>query len=82
MLEPVRFASSPSVITAMANDELLQFPFAWGRFGPDDDLSGTERHDRLYVADARGRYHDVWPLLGLDQGTISRGIAVADPFGR
>jgi hypothetical protein len=66
---------------AMSNDEDLKFPLAWPRFGPDADLSGTDRHDHLYVADATGRYHDVWRLVGLDRGSISRGIAVADAFG-
>jgi enediyne biosynthesis protein E4 len=66
---------------AMSNDEDVKFPLAWPRFGPDAELSGAGRHDRLYVADANGRYHDVWQRLGLDSGTISRGIAVADAFG-
>jgi hypothetical protein len=66
---------------AMSNDEDLKFPWAWPRFGPDAELSGADRHDRLYVVDATGRYHDVWQRLGLDSGTISRGIAVADAFG-
>jgi hypothetical protein len=65
---------------AMGNDELLRFPAVWPRFGPKDDLSG-HGHDRLYVADAAGRYHDVWPLLGLDRDTVSRAIAVGDVFG-
>jgi hypothetical protein len=66
---------------AMSNDEDLKFPPAWPRFGPDAELSGADRHDHLYVADATGRYHDAWQQLGLDRGTISRGIALADPFG-
>ena len=66
---------------AMSNDENLKFPVAWPRFGPDADLSGTNRHDSLYVADDAGRYHDVWQLVGLDAGSVSRGIAVGDAFG-
>lgn len=66
---------------AMGNDELLKFPLAWPRFGPDADLSGNDRNDHLYVADAEGRYHDVWRHLGLGSGSISRGVAVADVFG-
>jgi hypothetical protein len=66
---------------AMGNDELLKHPRAWPRFGPRDDLSGARSHDHLFVADATGRYHDVWPLLDLDRGTISRGIATADVYG-
>jgi hypothetical protein len=66
---------------AMANDETLKFPAAWPRFGADADLSGDNRHDHLYVADAEGIYHDVWSALGLGAGSISRGIATADVFG-
>jgi enediyne biosynthesis protein E4 len=66
---------------AMGNDELLKFPSVWPRFGPNDDISGTHRHDRLLVADQSGRYHDIWELLGLDHDTVSRGIAVADVYG-
>lgn len=65
---------------AMGNDELLALPMAWARFGPGDDISG-HGHDRLYVADATGRYHDVWALVGLDRDTISRGIALGDVYG-
>ncbi len=65
---------------AMGNDELLKFPAAWPRFSSGDDLSG-QGHDRLYVADAVGKYHDVWPFLNLDRNTISRGIAIGDVFG-
>ena len=68
---------------AMGNDELLKKPFAWPRFGPGDDLSGTGSHDRLFVADDRGIYHDVWlsldPKMGRD--TVSRGIATGDVDG-
>lgn len=66
---------------AMGNDELLKYPASWPRFGPRDDISGSHSHDHLFVADATGRYHDVWPLLGLDRGTVSRGIATADVYG-
>lgn len=65
---------------AMGNDELLPFPSAWPRFTKGDDLSGQD-HDRLFMPDADGRYHDVWPALGLDNRTISRGIAVGDVYG-
>ncbi|BCH27804.1 FG-GAP repeat domain-containing protein [Mesorhizobium sp. L-8-3] len=65
---------------AMGNDELLSSPEVWPRFSPADDLSGQD-HDRLFIADATGYYHDVWPALGLDNGTISRGIATGDVFG-
>ena len=64
----------------MGNDELLPRPSAWPRFSNGDDLSGQD-HDRLFLPDARGKFHDVWPLLGLDRGTVSRGIATGDVFG-
>lgn len=66
---------------AMANDETLKFPPAWPQFGADAELSGNNRNDHLYVADAEGRYHDVWSAIGLGAGSISRGIATADVFG-
>jgi hypothetical protein len=66
---------------AMGNDELLKYPGSWPQFGPRDDVSGAQSHDHLFVADAAGRHVDVWPLLDLDQGTISRGIATADVYG-
>jgi hypothetical protein len=62
---------------AMGNDELLKFPEAWPSFGPGADLSG-DQHNRIYVADASGRFHDVAALIGLAEPSISRGIAVAD----
>jgi enediyne biosynthesis protein E4 len=65
---------------AMGNDELLSHPSAWPRFSTRDDLSGQD-HDRIFLPDSTGRFHDVWPLLELDRGTVSRGIATADVFG-
>jgi enediyne biosynthesis protein E4 len=62
---------------AMGNDELLKFPEAWPSFGPGADLSG-DQHDRIYVADASGRFHDIASLVGVGDPTVSRGIAVAD----
>jgi hypothetical protein len=65
---------------AMGNDELLSHPASWPRFSQGDDLSGQD-HDRLFLPDANGKFHDVWPRLGLDHGTVSRGIATGDVFG-
>lgn len=65
---------------AMGNDELLLHPASWPRFSQGDELSGHD-HDRLFLPDASGKFHDVWPRLGLDQRTISRGIATGDVFG-
>lgn len=65
---------------AMANDELLKMPAVWPQFRAGDDLSGQE-HDRVFVQDEAGRFHDVGREIGLQPGTISRGIAVADVYG-
>lgn len=65
---------------AMGNDELLLHPASWPRVSQGDDISGQD-HDRLFLPDANGKFHDVWPRLGLDRGTVSRGIATGDVFG-
>lgn len=65
---------------AMGNDELLPFTSVWPRFSKGDDLSGQD-HDRLFIPDAAGKYHDVWALRGLDSRTLSRGIANGDVYG-
>jgi enediyne biosynthesis protein E4 len=65
---------------AMGNDELLSHPGAWPRFSSGDDLSGQD-HDRIFLPDTRGKFYDVWPVLGLDRATVSRGIATGDVFG-
>ncbi len=64
----------------MGNDELLSHPASWPRFSSGDELSGRD-HDRLFLPDMQGQFHDVWPQLGLDHETVSRGIATADVFG-
>jgi hypothetical protein len=65
---------------AMGNDELLSHPRSWPKFSGNSDLSGQD-HDRLLVPARDGRFHDVWPDLGLDHGTVSRGIASGDVYG-
>lgn len=65
---------------AMGNDELLSNPRSWPRFSTKSDLSGHD-HDRIFVPDREGKFHDVWSDLGLDQSTVSRGIATADVYG-
>lgn len=65
---------------AMGNDELLSHPAAWPRFTTGDDLSGQD-HDRIFLPDKNGIFHDIWPLLALDSGTVSRGVATGDVFG-
>lgn len=65
---------------AMGNDELLQFPGAWARFGPGDDLSG-DHADALYVRQDDGRWHEAGLAAGLSPGTVTRGIALGDVDG-
>jgi enediyne biosynthesis protein E4 len=65
---------------AMGNDELLSHPRSWPKFSTNSDLSGQD-HDRLFVPDQDGKFHDIWSDLGLDHGTVSRGIATADVYG-
>jgi hypothetical protein len=65
---------------ATGNDQLLRRPASWPRFGPGDDLSGHV-HNPFYVRDARGRFHDLAPQLGLDTPEVTRGIATADVDG-
>ena len=65
---------------AMGNDELLLHPGVWPRFSTGDDLSGHD-HDRIFLPDAHGQFHDVWPLLGLDTNSVSRAVASGDVFG-
>lgn len=65
---------------AMGNDETLSHAGVWPRFTVGDDLSG-QGHDRIFLPDGRGNFHDVWPALELDDATISRGIAIGDVYG-
>lgn len=65
---------------AMGNDEFLSNPNVWPRFSAGTDLSGQD-HDRIFLPDADGKFQDVWPLLGLDSATVSRGISTGDVFG-
>jgi enediyne biosynthesis protein E4 len=64
---------------AMGNDEGLRHPGFWPRFSTGDELSGND-HDRLFLP-VGGKFQDVWPSLGLDDRTVSRGIATGDVFG-
>ncbi|MGX0966080.1 hypothetical protein AB7M63_006529 [Bradyrhizobium japonicum] len=65
---------------AMVNDELLLHPASWPVVSAGDDLSGRD-HDRLFLPGPDGNFHDVWGRLGLDNETVSRGIATGDVFG-
>ena len=65
---------------AMGNDLMLHNPAHWPRFGPGDDLSGSN-HDRFYVRSQSGRYFDLAAAVGLGEPYLTRGIAVADVDG-
>ena len=65
---------------AMGNDELLSHPKSWPRFSQGSDLAGHD-HDRLFLPDAAGKFHDVWLQLGLDRDTVSRAVATGDVYG-
>ncbi|MFE9244666.1 FG-GAP repeat domain-containing protein [Nocardiopsis sp. NPDC006938] len=65
---------------ALANDELLRYPWAWPNFQPGDDLSGHE-HNPFWVRDERGRYSDAAAQLGLDVPDVSRAFAFGDVNG-
>ncbi len=65
---------------AMTNDELLQYPQAWPKFGPGDDVSGHE-HNPLWVRGPGGRYADVAAAAGIGGAQVSRGLAFGDVDG-
>lgn len=62
---------------AMANDDVLRFPWAWPNFQPGDDIAGHQR-DVFLTRDANGRFVDIAAEIGLDNRTPSRGIAIGD----
>lgn len=47
---------------------------------PGDDLSGHQ-HNPFFVRAKNGRYYDLAKELGLDETSVSRGIATADVDG-
>jgi hypothetical protein len=65
---------------ALVNDRLVSDPRVWHRFGPGDDVAGSD-HNPFFVRARDGRYHDLAPRLGLDEPMVSRGIATADVDG-
>ncbi len=64
---------------AMANDELLRYPAAWPKFGPGDDLSGSEPN-RFWVR-VGDRYADLAAQVGIAFGDNTRGLALGDVNG-
>ena len=62
---------------AMGNDELLSTTAVWHKLEAGDELCGDD-HNPFFVQDAEGYFHDLAPALGLDQGQVTRGLAIAD----
>lgn len=65
---------------ATANDGLLRDVRNWPWIGVGADVSGHEP-DAFFVRGADGRWADVAAQVGLDDETVSRGIATADVDG-
>jgi hypothetical protein len=63
-----------------SNDQVVHNPRFWPNFKPGADLSGYDR-DPFFVRGGDGRYHDIGPLVGLEEPMVSRGIATADVDG-
>lgn len=64
---------------AMGNDELLRHPAVWPKFGPGDDLSGSEPN-RFWVRVGE-RYTDLASEVGIAFGDNTRGLALGDVNG-
>lgn len=63
-----------------SNDRIVHDPRFWPSFKPGADLSGHDCNP-FFVRGPDGRYHNIGPLIGLAQPTVSRGIAIADVDG-
>jgi hypothetical protein len=63
-----------------SNDQVVHNPRFWPNFKPGADLSGYDL-DPFFVRGKDGRYHDIGPLIGLEEPMVSRGIATADVDG-
>lgn len=65
---------------AMGNDELLRHPAAWPAITAEADLSG-HAHNPFFARSQSGRYYDIAASIGLNETSVSRGIATADVNG-
>ena len=65
---------------ATGNDQLLRNPRMWPAFRAGTDLSGRDRN-AFFVRFADGRYYDIGAATGFPEGSVSRGLAVADVDG-
>lgn len=63
---------------ALANDQVLQYPWAWPNFQEGDDLSGHQRNPLWTYSKRYERYVDVAAQSGFDDESVSRGLAVGD----
>ncbi|MGI5500123.1 FG-GAP repeat domain-containing protein [Lentzea sp. CA-135723] len=62
---------------ALGNDQLLQYPASWPRFGPEANLSGHDTNP-FWARTASGRYANLAKHLRLDEAVNTRGIAIGD----
>jgi hypothetical protein len=62
---------------AMANDDLLRYPWAWPSFRRADDVSGSEQNP-FYVRGDDGRFVDIAAELSLTNPGPSRALAIGD----
>lgn len=65
---------------ASGNDKMISDPRNWPPFKPGVDLSGHELN-AFFVKNKNGRFYNLSKYVGLDQETVTRGIAVADVDG-
>lgn len=65
---------------ATANDYLLSEPSFWPRFTTGDDMSGSAPA-AFFVRTRDGSYADVALEVGLEERSLSRGLATADVDG-
>ncbi|MDB6053025.1 MAG: uncharacterized protein JWN25_548, partial [Verrucomicrobiales bacterium] len=63
-----------------SNDKLIHNPRFWPAFRPGADLSGKDWNP-FFVLGSDKRFHDISPLIGLAEPSVSRGIAIADVDG-
>jgi hypothetical protein len=66
---------------ATANDALLKYPQSWFRCQPGDGLSYKDAVLAFFVRDGNGRFWNLGREVGFPDGTLGRGIAMADVEG-
>jgi hypothetical protein len=65
---------------ASGNDKMISNPGNWPPFKPGIDLSGHELN-AFFVKSKNGRFYNLSKYVGLEQKTVTRGLAVADVDG-